>query len=126
MKSFIVAIVVAALLAAGSVWHRIYVGDTTEEIIMNAEQVAAAMAEQDFQAARDYVDTLREKIVKEENMLGVICDHKDYYEIKRAIGELEAFVEKEDVGESLAHCAAIVIMTERINEISKPYISNIL
>lgn len=126
MKSFIVAIAVAVLLAAGSLWHRIYVGNTTEEIIIKTEQVASAVENKDYQAASDYTDKLEEVIVREEKMLGVICDHKDYYEIKRAIGELAAYIEKEDVGESLAHCAAIKIMTERISEISKPYISNIL
>ncbi len=126
MKSFIVAIVIAALLVAGSIWHRIYVGETTEEIITTTEQVVSAMESMDFRAASDYTDKLEEVIVREERMLGVICDHKDYYEIKRAVGELAAYIEKEDVGESLAHCSAIKIMTERISEISKPYISNIL
>ncbi len=126
MKSFIVAIFVAVLLAAGSLWHSSYVDKTTDEIIIRTEDVAEAVVAEDYQAARGLAKKLREVIAREEDVLGVICDHKDYYEIKRTIGELSAYIDEEDEGESLAHCSAIITMTERISEMSKPYISNIL
>lgn len=126
MKSLIAAIVVAVFLAAGSLWHGSYVDRTTEEIIKSTEKVAEAIMKKDFSEAEKSADKLGEVIVREEHLLGVICDHKDYYEIKRAVGELSAYIGLRDEKESLASCAAIKIMTERISEISKPYISNIL
>ena len=126
MKSLIAAIVVALSLAAGSVWHGIYVEKTTNEIIEKTEAVASAVEAKDYKSARDCAKILREAIVREEGLLGVICDHKDYYEIKRTIGEMSAYIDEEKEAESMAHCTAIISMTERISEMSKPYISNIL
>lgn len=126
MKSLIAASVVALCLAAGSLWHSRYVDKTTDEIIAKTEDVASAVAAGDYQSAHSRAKILQDAVVREEDLLGVICDHKDYYEIKRTIGEMSAYIDKEDSAESMAHCIAIISMTERISEMSKPYISNIL
>ena len=126
MKSLIAAIVVALSLVAGSVWHGIYVGKTTKEIIEKTEDVALAVEALDYQSAQESAKILQDVVAREEDLLGVICDHKDYYEIKRTIGEMSAYIDEEDGAESMAHCIAIISMTERISEMSKPYISNIL
>lgn len=126
MKSFTVALCVATMLAAGSLWHHSYVSKTTEKIVRKAELVAENIENGNFSEAGLSAESLLETVVGEEGMLGVICDHKEYYEIKGEIAELVAFIGVEDEGESLAHCATIISLTERISEISKPYISNIL
>ena len=126
MKSFIAAGIAALFLAVGAVGYAFYVDNTAKLLAGEVERVEEAVRRADFDGAIERAAMLDETIEWRKTMLCAIVDHKEIYEIKRSLGELGAFLEKNDDAESLAHCAAISSIVTRISENTMPYIFNIL
>lgn len=126
MKSFIVAIVVAALLVGGSVGYSIYIDRVTKEINDGTKKVEDAVRADDFVRAKEELSDVEGIIEKESTLLGSIVEHKEMFEIKRNIYEIGVFLESKNKEESLSRLKAIYTVSEQLSGNTALKISNIL
>lgn len=126
MKSIYIAAAVAIVLVAGSVASSIYVKNVAEKLEKRTEAVLEEIKQDNYAGAIEAANQLDRQIERSKTLLCAVVDHKDIYEIKRSLGELLCYLDKEEKPDSLAHCAAIVAVTEKISDNALPYIFNIL
>ncbi|MEE0944613.1 MAG: DUF4363 family protein [Clostridia bacterium] len=126
MKSIYIAVAVAIVLVTGSVASSIYVKNVAQKLEKRTEAVFEEIQKDNYAGAIDAAQRLDRQIEKSKTLLCAVVDHKDIYEIKRSLGELFCYLDKEEKPDSLAHCAAIAAVTEKISDNALPYIFNIL
>lgn len=126
MKSIYLASAVLIVLAAGAVGCSFYVNDIATELGEYASAIEEEIKAEDYEAARDTANELDDRIEKNKTLLCAVVDHKDIYEIKTDLRELEQYLENSEKSDSLASCAAIAAVTDRISDNSLPYVYNIL
>ena len=126
MKSIYIAVAVAVVLVTGSVVSSIYVKNVAEKLETRAELVFKKIEQDNYAAAIEETEELDRQIERSKTLLCAVVDHKDIYEIKRSLGELLCYLDKEEKPDSLAHCAAIVAAAEKIYDNALPYVYNIL
>ena len=126
MRSLIAAVAVAMLLAAGAVGYTRYVNKTADELNAYIDIIENAIDERSFGKAKNTALELIEVIDRKKEILGAIADHGDIYEIQRALAELVCLADEEELAESRARCAAVVVLIERLSGNSSPAIFNIL
>ncbi len=126
MRSMITAVAVAVLLTAGAFVYTKYVNKTADEMNAYADSIESAIEEGSFDKAKDTTLELIGLVDQKKEILGAIADHGDIYDIQRALAELVCLVEEDEVAESRARCAAVVVLIERLSGNSSPAIFNIL
>ncbi len=126
MKSYVAAGIAALFLITGAVGYALYVSNTAEILSGEIENVEKAVQNSDFNSAKVCARSLGETIDNRKTMLCAIVDHKEIYELKRSLSELDAFLDAGDDAECLAHCGEIASIVNRISENTMPYIFNIL
>ena len=126
MKSLYIAIAVSFLLVAGSIASSIYVKTATDKLGMRTEIIERRIEKKEYESALVAADELDRQIEKSKTLLCAVVDHKDIYEIKRSLYELRCYLYAEEEADALAHCRAIVAVTEKISDNALPYVYNIL
>lgn len=126
MKSIYIAVAVFFVLTAGSIASSIYVKNVAEKLETRTELVFKEIEQDNYVGALEATEELDRQIERSKTLLCAVVDHKDIYEIKRSLEELRCFLNEEEKADSLAHCAAIVAITEKIEDNALPYIFNIL
>ncbi len=126
MKSMYIAVAVAVVLLGAAIGYSIYVQNIAHSLEEHTSNICDEVRAENFEAAIEAAHKLESELERKKTLLGVMVDHKDVYEIRRSLDEMFCYLENEEKNDSLAHCAAISAMTERIAENSLPYIFNIL
>ncbi|MBS7299096.1 MAG: DUF4363 family protein [Eubacteriales bacterium] len=126
MKSIYIAVAVSLVLIAGSIASSVYVKNAADKLEMRAEIIERRIEKEDFASALIAADELDRQIEKSKTLLCAVVDHKDIYEIKRSLFELRCYLDAEEEADALAHCRAIVAITEKISDNALPYVYNIL
>ena len=126
MKSIYIAVAVSLVLIAGSIASSVYVKNAADKLEMRTEIIERRIEKEDFASALIAVDELDRQIEKSKTLLCAVVDHKDIYEIKRSLFELRCYLDAEEEADALAHCRAIVAITEKISDNALPYVYNIL
>ena len=126
MKSFIAAIVVAVFLISGSVGYGIYIDNVTEKINSKTDEIKNLIKSADYSGAKEKLSDFFEVLEKENTILGSITEHKEIFEIKRNIMEIDVFLDTENKEESLSRLEAIKSVSEQMSGNTKLKILNIL
>ena len=126
MKSFIAAIVVAVFLIGGSVGYGIYIDNVTEKINSKTDEIKNLIKSADYAGAKEKLSDFFEVLEKENTILGSITEHKEIFEIKRNIMEIDVFLDTENKEESLSRLEAIKSVSEQMSGNTKLKILNIL
>ncbi len=126
MKSFIAAIVVAVFLIGGSVGYGIYIDNVTEKINSKTDEIKSLIKSADYSGAKEKLSDFFEVLEKENTILGSITEHKEIFEIKRNIMEIDVFLDTENKEESLSRLEAIKSVSEQMSGNTKLKILNIL
>lgn len=126
MRSFIAALLVAAMLAGGAIGYGIYIERTADTLHGYTDRISGEIDAQNFVAAREITMELAEEITDRKEILGAICDHKDIYDMQRLLAELICFLEEEELPDSRAHCAAVSMMIEKLSGNTAPALFNVL
>ena len=126
MKSFIVAILVAVFLIGGSVGYGIYIDNVTDNIQGCMDEIESIIKSGDYREAKDKLSDFSDMLEKENTLLGSITEHKEIFEIKRNIFEIDVFLDEENREESLSRLHAIKSVSEQMSGNTKLKIRNIL
>lgn len=126
MRSLISALLIAALLAGGAVAYGVYIEHTADTLRGYTDKINNALEHQQLDSAKELALELSEQISERKEALSSICDHKDIYEIQRLLAELSCFLSEEALPESKAHCAAVLMLLDKLSENTAPTLFNIL
>lgn len=126
MRSFISAIAVALILAAGAVGYGIYVEKTADELNEYTDRIESAIDRGEFALAGSAAQEMIGALDAKKEILGAIANHEEIYEIQKNLAELVCYAEDSDRAESRTKCAAVVAILERLSGNSSPALFNIL
>lgn len=126
MKSIYIAVAVAVVLIAGAIGYSAYVSNIADTLKTHTVHISDEIEAENFEAAMNAAEELDRELESKKTLLCAVVDHKDIYEITRSLDELKCYLGAEEESDSLAYCAAIVAVTEKISDNALPYIFNIL
>ena len=104
MKSFWVAIVIAALLIGGGILFNKNIDRVTQELSEKEEKITALIEEKDFKEAEKEIDGLKKYIDEKMIVLASVVDHKNVDEIELCVAEIEGYTKEESKIEALTKC----------------------
>ncbi len=126
MKSFVVAILVAVLLVGGSVGYSFFMKNTAELIEEKAVSVEKLVESGDFEGAKSKLSEFHDTLDEKNSVIGSVIEHKEIFEIKRNMAEIEVFLDSENKEESLSRIKSILAVLKQLSDNSALGIYNIL
>ena len=96
VKSFIVAMVIFAVLTAGGMVFDRCLNETSSQLLEDCERINRDIEGNDFEGAYDKTERLAEYIDGKKPLLSSILDHSSIDEIEQEISELSGYTEKRD------------------------------
>ncbi len=126
MKSFVVAILVAVLLVGGSVGYSFFIKNTAELIEEKTVSVEKLVEIGDFEGAKGKLSEFNDTLDKKNSVIGSVIEHKEIFEIKRNMAEIEVFLDSKNKEESLSRIKSILAVLKQLSENSALGIYNIL
>ena len=126
MKTFLLAISVAAIVISGTCIYIHYLNKTTHEFDESAKRIEQFAKDKDWDACKKEVQNLQENWNQQNNILSAFTDHAELDEIKKTINELSECVLFRDFEETHLHTRELRILTDRMRENEYPTLENIL
>ena len=96
MKSFIIAMVIFAVLLAGGTAFNLCLNETSKELLSSCEAINDDIAQEKMQDAYDKATKLSEYIDGKKPLLSSILDHSNIDEIEKEISGLLGYTEQQD------------------------------
>ncbi len=126
MKSFWVAVVVAALLIGGGILFNRNIDQVTEELSEKEEKITELIEEKDFKAAEKEIEGLKKYIDEKMIILASVVDHKNVDEIELCVAEIEGYTKEESKIEALTKCKKLEHLINHLPINYKVTLQNIL
>ena len=126
MKSFITALVIAAVMVAGSIFYSAHLDDLSKEMAKDNEEITRLINEEDYEKAREKVQELSDFVDEKKIALATTMDHADLDKIEINLSELHGYVEGEMKTDSLARCKVLDVLFNHLPKNYKLKLENIL
>lgn len=126
MKTFIVSMVVAAVMLSGFAIYIGYINTTTKELTEVVNDISHYAKEKNWDKCNEKVNELVSSWRNHEKILCSFTDHGDLDEIKRAISELKESAYYKDTQFTVMYSSVLVVLIERLTENEMPKLENVL
>ena len=126
MKSFICAMIIAALMTCGGIAFNIGIRSISDSFTAGCDKINAAAANGDFDAALEEISGLSDAVKKRKTVLAAVINHENIDEIEVCISELSGYVENGDRTETAVHCLRLRHLLEHLPENYSVTAQNIL
>ncbi len=126
MKSFWVAVVIAALLIGGGILFNRNIDHVTEELSEKEEKITELIEEKKFKAAEKEIEGLKKYIDEKMIILASVVDHKNVDEIELCVAEIEGYTKEESKIEALTKCKKLEHLINHLPVNYKVTLQNIL
>ena len=118
MRSFVISMIILAMIVAGSVLSIKYIEKITDNMVAKNERITEALKNRDFHSASDFAQELDEYIKEKRVILSMVMDHNSLTTIEVYVGELEQYVKDEVRHDALAKSA---VLDRLFKELPKNY-----
>lgn len=118
MRSFVISMIILAMIVAGSVFSIKYIEKITDNMVAKNERITEALKNRDFHSASDFAQELDEYIKEKRVILSMVMDHNSLTTIEVYVGELEQYVKDEVRHDALAKSA---VLDRLFKELPKNY-----
>ncbi len=125
MKSFITAIIIAALLIAGSELHMMRLERASYELSELNSDVFEHIMNEEYDEALEAVSKLSVRMKEAEMFFGAMGDHEETDNININIAELRSYTEDERRSEAAARCRVLSYLFGHLPENSRLKIENV-
>lgn len=126
MRTFIAALLVAALMLTGIGIYIGYLTKTTEELSNLVTEISEQAKQEKWEACKERIKTLTQQWEHHEKILCAFTDHGDLDEIRRTISEVDENARFEDSQNTAMYASVLLILIERLTENEYPTWENIL
>lgn len=126
MKSFITALIIAALLCAFSIFYSHKLKAVSDMLIQETDEIYAALLRDDFSAAADRTRRLDGNVNRLEPFLAIFGNHEDVTLIEGNLAELEVYARDAAKTDALASARYIANLFEHMPENLYIRLENIL
>ncbi len=118
MRSFVISMIILAMIVAGSVFSIKYIEKITDNMVAKNERITEALKNRDFHSASEFAQELDEYIKEKRVILSMVMDHNSLTTIEVYVGELEQYVKDEVRHDALAKSA---VLDRLFKELPKNY-----
>ena len=118
MRSFVISMIILAMIVAGSVLSIKYIEKITDNMVAKNERITEALKNRDFHSASEFAQELDEYIKEKCVILSMVMDHNSLTTIEVYVGELEQYVKDEVRHDALAKSA---VLDRLFKELPKNY-----
>ncbi len=126
MKSFLVSLLIGAIVVAGSVFYTSRIEKVSGVLVKSNRDIINYLKEEDYKKAAEVTRNMAEYVDKEKLSLAIIMDHTDLDKIEMGLAELEGYVVGEVQTDALAKCSMIDVMLRHMPKNYKLKLENIL
>ncbi len=126
MRSFVTAIIIAALLIAGSEMHMVRLEKASYELSELNREIYGSILDERYDDALEAVDKLSERMHETEMFFGAMGNHEETDNININIAELKSYTEEGRRSEAAARCRVLFYLFGHLPENSRLKIENIL
>lgn len=126
MKTFLVAMLVLAILITGVLTYSSYLIKAEGELISDIEEISDCVNREDWNEADEKTKALIENWKKHEAILAMFNDHEDLDEIRLSIGDLKDSISHSDVEHTEKAITEFKILLERLRKNESLSLENIL
>lgn len=126
MKSFLTALVIAALLLAASEVYMVKLNKATEELSGINNNIMAAINADDYNTARSEIERFSKRLEQKHMFFAAMGNHAEMDNIEMSLSELKSYSEGEQKFDALAKSYTLAYLLGHLPENMKLRIENIL
>ena len=126
MKSFIITLLVAAALTAGSVIYTKRLEDCSETLGGMTADIYRSLDEEDYTAASEDIARLTDKLLSVKPFIAAFGDHEDIDLIESNLAELKVYAEYGQRADALSKAQVISVLFRHLPKNTHIRIENIL
>ena len=126
MKSFICAVIIAALMICGGIAFNINIRSISDSLTAECDEINTAAADGDFDAALEKILELSDEVKRRKTTLASVINHENIDEIEVCISELTGYAENGNKAETAVHCLRLKHLLEHLPENYSVTAQNIL
>ncbi len=126
MKSFITAIIIAAILFSGSIIYTKKLYSESQKLLDITHQIYDSLNNDDYIGAKDSIDELHDMVSDFESFFLATGNHIEIDNIKMNLSELRSFAEGGMKSDALAKTYVLQFLLEHLPESMRLSIENIL
>lgn len=114
MKSFVVSLVLAALIITGGIWSNIYMDNISGGMYKHTEKIEKYLEKEDFPSALEVEYGLYKQLENKKKLLATTIDHTTIDSLERNLFELISYTKSEQSYDALAKCEVLKIMIKQL------------
>ena len=126
MKSFIISLIIAAIIVGGTVFFTHRIEETSEKLLKDNRKVISCLENDNYKTAHSVTQDMIEFVNEAKISLAIIMDHSDLDKIESGIAELESYIDSEIKADALAKCSVLDVLIRHMPKNYKLKIENIL
>lgn len=126
MKTFIISLVILALIIAGGVFYGKVLEGVKDEIVAQAEKVYDAIYQKDIERAYVETENLRQLWERKKRLLSAFVDHAHLDLVDTSMQELEQGLFCEEFADAALGSAKVKMQMEDIAQNERVKLANIL
>lgn len=126
MKTFIISLMVLAILITGVCVYSVYLEKTMSDLQDNLDRLLDCLNEEQWDKCVDEIDRLSKKWKKNEPVLSMFNDHEDIDNINLSVSDLKESIACKDMEHTLKSLKETKILLERIRKNETLSLENIL
>jgi len=126
MKSFIISLILLALLIVLSIMHTNSLDDVTENLLIKNNDIIESVKDDNFDKAIEDVNSMRDYIETKRVILSATLDHTVINNIDQRIASAEGYIYENERSEALSICMELDVYIKNMPKNYKVKIENIL
>lgn len=126
MRTFLVSILIAALLLGGGLLFNSGMNRVSGELAAQNSEALKSITAGDFVLASTLAEQMNDYITKKYTLLATVVDHNIIDDIELCVSELTGYTEKEDATEARVRCLRLGKLIRRLRTNYNVTLQNIL
>lgn len=126
IRTYLTAAVIFIILIFGSVWYNKYLTETTLALDEKLHLIQEAIQHKNWENIHDLIENFEEIWNGEKKICNLLLDHEQIDNIDIALERLKSYAISQDEALSLGEVATLRLFINRIRDVEKISIENIL
>ena len=126
MKSFIVTLIIGAVLVTGSVFYSHHLASEAHKLSEITNSIKESVKSEDYESAKKQTEKLNKRVSDFEKFFLATGDHLEIDNIKINLAELKSYVSNKKQSDAMSKIYVLEFLFEHLPHNSKIRIGNIL
>lgn len=126
MRSFIISMVIAAVMATACIIYTPHLDKVSKSLIGEGEAASEYLMAEEFEKASEHIAVIDDYVTKHRASLAASLDHGELEKIESALAELKSYAALGEKEHALAKASALKLHLEHLPQNYKLKLENIL